>query len=306
VPDTALRVGFAGLGLMGRPMARNLATAGLLQGVYNRTLPRADDFAEETGVDSCASPSELARSANVLITMLADGDVSWDVFAGPGGLLETIRPGSIAIQMSTVGVDHIRELGELVEARGCFLLDVPVSGSISMAEDATLTLMAGGPEACVRRVEPVLRALGSHLFHLGPLGSGAAMKLAVNAIVYGLNEALAEGLVLAERVGIPRERAYEVIAASAAAAPFVHYRRTAFEHPDTAPLGLRLQLAAKDLKLILGLAAELQQSLPQTELNAEIIARAVEAGYADADVALVAEFLRRDGRKLAASRKASS
>jgi 3-hydroxyisobutyrate dehydrogenase-like beta-hydroxyacid dehydrogenase len=126
----------------------------------------------------------------------------------------------------------------------------------------------------------------------------------VNAIVYGLNEALAEGLVLAERVGISRRDAYEVIAASAAAAPFVHYRRAAFEHPDAAPVGLRLQLAAKDLHLILGLAGELGQSLPQTELNAEIVARAVEAGYADADVALVAEFLRRDGRKLAASRKA--
>jgi 3-hydroxyisobutyrate dehydrogenase-like beta-hydroxyacid dehydrogenase len=304
VSDTPPRVGFAGLGSMGRPMARNLASAGLLEGVYNRTRARADDFAAETGVASCASPSELAGQTDVLITMLADDDVSWHVFAGPGGLLETIRPGSIAIQMSTVSVDHIKELAELLDVRGCFLLDVPVSGSISMAEDATLTLMAGGPEACVLRVEPVLRALGSHLFHLGPLGSGAAMKLAVNAIVYGLNEALAEGLVLAERVGISRRDAYEVIAASAAAAPFVHYRRAAFEHPDAAPVGLRLQLAAKDLHLILGLAGELGQSLPQTELNAEIVARAVEAGYADADVALVAEFLRRDGRKLAASRKA--
>jgi 3-hydroxyisobutyrate dehydrogenase-like beta-hydroxyacid dehydrogenase len=303
VPEHAPRVGFAGLGLMGRPMARNLAAAGLLDCVYNRTRLRADELAAETGAVSCASPRELAERANVLITMLADDDVSWQVFAGPDGLLETIRPGSIAIQMSTVSVDHIRELAELLEARDCFLLDVPVSGSVSMAEDATLTLMAGGPEECVLRVEPVLRALGSHLFHLGPLGSGAAMKLAVNAIVYGLNEALAEGLVLAERAGIRRDRAYEVIAASAAAAPFVHYRRTAFEQPDAAPLGFRLRLAAKDLQLILGLAAELEQSLPQTELNARIVSDALDAGYAEADLALVAEYLRRHGTTLAKSRK---
>jgi 3-hydroxyisobutyrate dehydrogenase/2-hydroxy-3-oxopropionate reductase len=283
---------------MGLPMARNLAAADLLAAVYNRTRRTADELAAETGAVACLSPGELAEHADVLVAMLADDDVSWQVFVGEGGLAETVRPGSIAIQMSTVSIEHVRQLGEVLEARDCYLLDVPVSGSVSMARDRALTLMAGGQEECLQRVEPVLRALGSRIFHVGPLGSGAAMKLAVNTIVYGLNEALAEGLVLAERFGVERERAYDVIAASAAAAPFVHYRRAAFEQPETAPVGLRLELAAKDLQLILGLAAELGQPLPQAELNADVVGQAVDAGYASSDVASVAEYLR--GRTVAA------
>jgi 3-hydroxyisobutyrate dehydrogenase-like beta-hydroxyacid dehydrogenase len=306
VVEPPLRVGFAGLGLMGLPMARNLAGAGLLEGVYNRTQLRAADFAAETGVRACSSPAELAERANVLVTMVADDDASWEVFAGDGGFAETIRPGSVAVQMSTVSLQHVEELAELLGRHGCSLLDVPVSGSVSMAEQATLTLMAGGAEADLAAVEPVLRVLGSSLFHLGPLGAGAVMKLAVNAVVYGLNGAVAEGLVLAERAGIERARAYEVFMASAAAAPFVHYRQAAFERPEEAPVSLRLELAAKDLGLIIDLAAELGQPLPQTELNAEIVAAAVAEGFADSDLALVAEYLRRDGHRPVTARKESS
>jgi 3-hydroxyisobutyrate dehydrogenase/2-hydroxy-3-oxopropionate reductase len=306
VAERSLRVGFAGLGLMGLPMARNLAAAGLLTGVYNRTRARSDDFARETGVIACENPAELAGRANVLVVMVADDDASWHLFAGPQGFAETIQPGSVAIQMSTVSLDHIKQLAQLVDGRDSTLLDVPVSGSVLMAQEADLTLMAGGPEAALRRVDPVLRSLGSKLFHLGPTGTGAAMKLAVNTIVYGLNEALAEGLVLAERAGIPRERAYEVFRSSAAAAPFVHYRQAAFEQPNEAPVGLRLHLAAKDLRLILGFAAELGQPLPQAELNAEIIGQAIDAGFADADVAIVAEYLRRGGQTFLTSQEERS
>ena len=294
--EPPLRVGFAGLGLMGLPMARNLAGADLLAGVYNRTQSRAVEFAAATGIPACRSPAELAERTNVLIVMVADDEASWDLFAGAGGFAETIRPGSVAVQMSTVSLGHIEQLTELLWQHGCSLLDVPVSGSVSMAEQATLTLMAGGEESDLRAVEPVLRVLGTNVFHLGPLGSGAAMKLAVNAVVYGLNEALAEGLVLAERAGIPRSSAYEVFMASAAAAPFVHYRQAAFEQPDEAPVGLRLELAAKDLGLILDLAAELGQALPQAELNAQVVGQAVAAGFADSDLALVAQYLRETGQ----------
>ena len=294
--EPPLRVGFAGLGLMGLRMARNLAGADLLAGVYNRTRSRAVEFSAATGIRACRSPAELAERTNVLITMVADDDASWDLFAGAGGFVETIRPGSVAVQMSTVSLGHVEQLAELLGNHGCSLLDVPVSGSVSMAEQATLTLMAGGEESDLRAVEPVLRVLGTNLFHLGPLGSGAAMKLAVNAVVYGLNEALAEGLVLAERAGIPRSSAYEVFMASAAAAPFVHYRQAAFEQPDDAPVGLRLELAAKDLGLILDLAAELGQTLPQAELNAQVVGRAVAAGFAESDLALVAQYLRETGQ----------
>jgi 3-hydroxyisobutyrate dehydrogenase-like beta-hydroxyacid dehydrogenase len=123
---------------------------------------------------------------------------------------------------------------------------------------------------------------------------GAAMKLALNAVVYGLNEALAEGLVLAERAGIERAQAYEIFTASAIAAPFVHYRRDTFERPGETPVLLRLSLAEKDLRLILDLAAECGHSMPQAELNVEVLRLAIEHGFADHDVAAVAELLRLD------------
>jgi 3-hydroxyisobutyrate dehydrogenase-like beta-hydroxyacid dehydrogenase len=278
-------------------MARNLARAGLLVGVYNRTREPCDELARELEVTSCVTPSALAAVSDVLITMVADETASTDLYIGKHGFLETIRPGSIALEMSTVSIDHVHRLAALLEPYGCMFLDVPVSGSVSMAADASLTLLLGGEAETCRRVEPVLQALGSTIFHLGPVGAGAAMKLAVNAIIYGLNEALSEGLVLAERTGITRERAYEVFASSAVAAPFVHYRREAFERPGDVPVALRLRLAEKDCDLILQLAAEVGQPMPQTELNLEVLRRAAEAGFGEDDVSAVAEYLRRDGAR---------
>jgi len=287
-----LRVGFAGLGRMGAPMARNLAHAGLLGGVYNRTRSVADELASETGVESCATPAELAASANVLVTMVADDQASTALYTG---FLESLRPGTVAIEMSTVGIAHVLHLTREVEACGGVLLDAPVSGSVALAEAGTLTVLVGGDAATVERVAPVLQALGSTIVHLGAIGAGAAMKLAVNTVVYGLNGALSEGLVLAERSGIPRALAYEALASSAVAAPFVHYRRAAFERPAETPVAFRLALARKDLDLILSLADEVGAGLPQARLNAEVLRAADEAGFADADVSAVAEYLR-DGR----------
>jgi 3-hydroxyisobutyrate dehydrogenase len=291
-----LRVGLAGLGRMGQPMARNLARAGLLAGVFNRTSARGEEFASAFGVPHLGAPSELAGLSEVLVTMVADDAASAELYQGANGLLQGLAPGTVVLEMSTVSIDHLRSLDAGLRGRGCTLLDAPVSGSVSMAEDAALTIMVGGDEADLERVRPVLHALGSRVFHLGPLGSGAAMKLAVNAVVYGLNEALSEALVLAERAGLTRHAAYDVFAASAVAAPFVHYRREAFVQPRETPVAFRLELAAKDLDLILGLANEVGHEMPQAELNARIVDQAMRAGYGHDDVSAVADYLRRDGR----------
>jgi 3-hydroxyisobutyrate dehydrogenase len=291
-----LAAGFAGLGRMGAPMARNLARAGLLAGVFNRTRAVADELAREVGVASYPSPAELAAAADVVITMVADEGASMELYAGARGFLEAWRPGTVALEMTTVSTGHVHRLASYVADRDGVLLDVPVSGSVAMAEAGSLTLLVGGDEATAERVAPVLQALGSTILHLGAVGAGAAMKLAVNTVVYGLNEALSEGLVLAERSGIARTRAYEALASSAVAAPFVHYRRAAFERPEETPVALRLTLARKDLDLILRLADEVGAELPQARLNAEVLRAAGEAGFDEADVSAVAEYLR-DGRK---------
>jgi 3-hydroxyisobutyrate dehydrogenase/2-hydroxy-3-oxopropionate reductase len=274
---------------MGTPMARNLARGGLLAGVYNRTLARAEELAEELDVAACPTPAELAATADVLITMLADEDASLAVYEG---FAEALRPGTVALEMSTIGVDHVHRLAALLEAHACKLLDAPVSGSTSHAAEGSLTILVGGDEAGLARARPALEAIGSTIFHLGGLGAGATTKLAVNTVIYGLNQAVSEALVLAERAGVARDRAYEVFAASAIAAPFVHYRRAEFERPGSVPVAMRLALAAKDLELILRLAGKVGHRMPQAELDARVIAEAVRAGFADSDLAAVAEFLR--------------
>jgi 3-hydroxyisobutyrate dehydrogenase-like beta-hydroxyacid dehydrogenase len=142
--------------------------------------------------------------------------------------------------------------------------------------------------------------MGANVIHLGVVGSGATTKLAVNAIVYGLSEAVSEALVLAERAGIDRTAAYEVFTKSAIAAPFVHYRREAFERPGEVPVAFRMELAAKDLRLIEKLAAEHGAPTPQMTTNLEVIEAAIDGGFGEDDMSAIAEHLRSDAGRVAA------
>lgn len=293
--EPVLRIGLAGLGRMGAPMASRLAAADLLVGVYNRTPARAEAFSAATGVKSFATPAELADASNVIVTMVADEAASHSLFVEREGFLGALRPASIVIEMATVSIEHLRRIASLIDPNECSMIDAPVSGSVALARDGSLSILVGGDAAVVERVRPALATLGSKIFHLGGLGRGTAMKLAVNTIVYALSQGVSEGLVLAERAGVPRHVAYEVFANSAIAAPFVHYRREQFEHPGELEPALSLRLAAKDLGLILRLAASVELELPQAEAGLAVLNDAVRAGYAEADVSAVAEFLRQSG-----------
>jgi 3-hydroxyisobutyrate dehydrogenase-like beta-hydroxyacid dehydrogenase len=280
---------------MGMPMASRLAAANLLAGVHNRTRASADAFGAAAGVRSFATPAELADASNVIVTMLADETASHSLFVGAGGFLEGLRPATVVIEMATVSLEHLTRIASLVEPIGCSLIDAPVSGSVSMARDGSLSILVGGDAAVLERVRPALASMGSRIFHLGGLGAGSAMKLAVNTVVYALNQGISEGLVLAERAGVERRVAYEVFANSAVAAPFVHYRREQFERPGDLEPALALRLAAKDLRLILRLAASVNLELPQAEADLESLDEAMSAGFAEADVSAVAELLRQSG-----------
>ena len=154
--------------------------------------------------------------------MLADDDAVRALYGGADGIAAGLRPGTVAIDMSTVLPATIAAVGAASGRRGAGVLDAPVSGSVSTALAGELTIMVGGEAADLERARPALERLAKRIFHLGPLGTGAAMKLAVNTVVYGLNGAVSEALVLAERSGIARATAYDVLAASAVGAPFVH------------------------------------------------------------------------------------
>ena len=288
----ALTVGFLGMGRMGSRIAPNIARAGFPLIVYNRTRSQAADVAGETDASVGETPAEVARAADVVITMLADGPAVEAVYEGPDGVLAGLGPGTVAVDMSTVGPGFVVSLGERVRATGATMVDSPVSGSVATAEAATLMLMVGGDEADVARVRPVLESVGRPVIHVGPPGAGAAMKLAVNAMIFAINQSLSESLVLAERAGIARANAYEVIENSAAAAPVVHYRRPVFEHPGELPPSFTLDLTAKDLRLILELAAKVGAPMPQSERNLQVIEDAVAANRGGQDLGELAEFLR--------------
>ena len=173
-------------------------------------------MAEAIGATVAASAAEAAK-ADVVITSLADDAAVERVYLGPDGVVEGIGAGSVAIDTSTVDPRTIERVGAAVDGAGAGFLDCPVSGSVSTVEAGALTIMAGGDADLLDRVGPVLDALASRVIHVGGRGAGAATKLAVNDLVHGLNVALSEALVLAERAGVDREIAYEVFASGAAA-----------------------------------------------------------------------------------------
>jgi len=287
-------VGIVGTGRMGGAIARAIRAAGFDLTLWNRTRGPCDALAAELDCRSVATPAEVAAGSDVTISMLADASAVDAVFEGADGVIAGARRGGVLVDSSTVPPAVIRRHERAIRGRGAGVIDAPVSGSVTLAESGKLTLMVGGELADFERARPVLEAYGNRLFHLGPLGTGAAMKLAVNTVIFGLNQALSEGLVLAERAGIPREWAYDVLAASAVGAPYVDYKRAAFLDPAT-PVAFAAELAAKDLRLIESLAADLDVDLPQSTVNLAVMEALLSEGRGERDFSAVAAYLRERG-----------
>jgi 3-hydroxyisobutyrate dehydrogenase/2-hydroxy-3-oxopropionate reductase len=285
-------VGLVGAGRMGSAMARAIWAAGHDLVIWNRTPAAAESLAAELGGRCVERPADASAAADVTISMLADGAAVDAVYGGPDGLISGARPGAVLVDSSTVPPAVLRRHEPAIRDRGAGVLDAPVSGSVALAESGNLTLMVGGEAADLERARSVLEAYGATIFHLGPLGSGAAMKLAVNTVIFGLNQALAEGLVLAEAAGIPRERAYDVLAASAVGAPYVGYKRAAFLDPEGTPVAFASDLAAKDLRLIAELAEAVDLRIPQATTNLAVIDALIAAGDGAQDFSAVASHLR--------------
>ena len=285
-------VAVVGTGRMGSAMARSLAQGGIDLVLHNRTPERAEALANELGASLAASPAEAAAAAEVAITMLADGPAVEATWGGPDGLIAGARDGSVLVDMSTVPPETLPALAGAVRARGAGILDAPVSGSVSLAESGQLTIMAGGSDDDLERARPTLEKLAKGITHVGPLGSGHALKLAVNALIFALNGGVSEALVLAERAGIERAVAYDVFAGGAAGAPYIGYKRQAFVDPDATPVAFSLDLAAKDLRLITQLAERLGVPMEQTRVNQRLVADAMDLLGPERDASSVAIHLR--------------
>ena len=285
-------VGFAGLGRMGRPMARHLVAAGFPVSVYNRTAAVAEQFALEAGATAVDVPRSLGESCSVVVTMLSDGPAVLALFGGDDGLVAGLSAGDVVIDMGTTGVEHTAAARQQLAAIGAHLVEAPVSGSVASAESRKLLIMAAGEQEPLATAGPILRGIADQVIEVGGPGAGAAMKLAVNAVVFAINQSISEALVLAERAGIERSVAYDVFASSAVAAPVVHYRRPVFEHPESAPVTMPIDLVVKDLGLALALGSEVGARLPQVETNLEAMKAASAAGLGAADMGKMAVYLR--------------
>jgi 3-hydroxyisobutyrate dehydrogenase-like beta-hydroxyacid dehydrogenase len=286
------KVAFLGLGRMGLPMAVNLTRAGHDLAVWNRSTEKADRFAGEHGARAARTPYDAASGADVVITMLADDQALLDAYLGEDGAAGALSAQAKAIDMGTVSPETVARLHSALAERGVDFIDAPVSGSVAAATAGSLTIMAAGEHEAVEECRAILSDLGDPVLYMGESGAGSAMKLAVNSIVHSLNGAVSEALVLAERSGIERTKAYSVFLNSAISAPFVGYRQDAFERPGEIPVGFRMELAAKDLRLALALATKVGADLPQTRTNLELLGKAVEAGFGDVDETGLAQYLR--------------
>ena len=277
---------------MGGAMAGTLRRAGFDLILWNRDRSKADAVATATDATVAATAAAAAGSADTVISSLADDAALEAVYLGDGGIVSGVGEGTTVVDTSTVDPETIRRVGAAVDDAVAGFLDAPVSGSVSTVEQGSLTIMVGGDESLIPGVAPVLDALAARVIPVGPRGSGAAAKLAVNALVHGLNIALSEALVLAERAGVDRKVAYEVFASGAAGAPFVQYKRAAYEDPERAAVAFSLDLVAKDLDLITGLGRRVGVPLSQAEVGLEIVHRAIGAGFGDADLSAIAVYLR--------------
>jgi 3-hydroxyisobutyrate dehydrogenase-like beta-hydroxyacid dehydrogenase len=293
MPGGTLRtVAVIGTGRMGGAMAAAIGRAGFETVLWNRDVAKAERVAEAVGATVASSAAEAASRADVVLTSLADGAAVLHVYLEPGGVVEGIGADAVAVDTSTVDPGTVEKVGAEVDATGAGFLDCPVSGSVSTALAGTLTIMAGGDPDLIEWVRPVLDALAARVVHIGARGTGAATKLAVNGLVLGLNVALSEALVLAERAGVERTTAYEVFANGAGGAPFVQYKRESYEHPETTPVAFSLDLVAKDLELITGLAGKVGAPMRQAQTSLDIVRSAVADGYGQRDLSAIAVFLR--------------
>jgi len=282
-------LGFVGLGVMGSGVARRLLDAGHTVTVWNRTRAKADPLLD-AGANWASSPREVAERSEIVFTMVTNTEAVRAVTEGPDGILAGLAPGKVYVDMSTASPVNTRALAETVAATGAQMLDAPVSGSVSTLEEGKLSIMVGGDAETFERVEPVLEAIGPRVFYLGPNGAAVTMKIAINISLAVQMLAFSEGLLLAEKTGIARERAVEVMLASVIASPMVAYRAPfVLEQPDEAWFDCRMM--QKDMNLALELGRELEVPLPTTAVTNELLTAANAMGIGDRDFAVLFDVL---------------
>ena len=270
------KLGFIGVGYMGRPIARRLLQSGFPLAAYDRNRNKAEELAHYGG-KVAENIAELAVGCDVLLSCLPSDEAVLSVYLGSTGALASMRAGSLAIEMSTVSPDTSRQLAEGGSHRGIHVLDVTISGSTPAAEQGALVLFGGGDQARFYAAESIFRAIARKYFYVGPNGSGATMKLVANALLGIGMQAIAEAVALGEKAGLERKQLLEVLSQTAVVAP-AHLGKLEKAMKDDFTAQFPLRLMNKDFGLILGLAAAVGAQVPATEAAFEVNARQLDEG----------------------------
>lgn len=279
--ETLTSIGIVGLGIMGKPMARNLMAAGFGLTVHNRSRPAVDELAGD-GAQVADSPAALASCVDVVITMLPDTPDVEAVLLGSAGVLAHARPGSLVIDMSTISPDVARSLGDEAQSRGLRFLDAPVSGGEAGAKAGTLSIMVGGSPEDLDDARPVLAALGSTIARVGPVGAGQTVKAANQVMVAGIIALVSEAIVLLRASGIDTTEAFRVLGGGLAGSAVLRTKAEAMARGDYSP-GFRVDLHRKDLRIALEAARRLGVVTPVSAVVDQLLLALSAAGKGDLD-----------------------
>ncbi len=284
-------LGFIGLGVMGSQMVNRLLSKGHNVTGYNRTRGKAQWLIEK-GMKWAESPREVASATDVIFAMVTNAAALQAIADGPGGVLAGISKGKVLVDMSTVSPATSRTLAERIRERGADMIDSPVSGSVVTLQQGKLSVMVGGRRETFDRVKPLLEDIGPKVTYVGDNGLALAMKIATNLNLAVQMLAFSEGVLLAEKSGIARETAVEVLTNSAVASPMIQYRGPfVLQQPEEAWFDVNMM--QKDMLLALEMGRQLDVPLPTTAVSNEFLTAARGMGYAKQDFAVMFDVLAR-------------
>jgi 3-hydroxyisobutyrate dehydrogenase len=284
-----MRVAFLGTGIMGLPMARNLAAAGIECSAWNRTAEKAEPLRED-GVEIAADPAAAIEGADLVITMLSDGDAVESVMVDGGGL-QACGDGAVWAQMSTVGLAACERLAAAAAEAGVGFVDAPVLGTKQPAEQGALTVLAAGPEQLHETCGPAFEAVGQKTVWMVQAGEGQRLKMVANSWVLGLTETIAECMALAEGLEVEKGRLLELIEGGPLDSAYAQLKGKMMIEGEFEP-SFPLELAAKDARLIVEAAEGTGASLPLQRAVRDGMQRGVEQGHGDEDMAATFEAAR--------------
>jgi len=292
-PRVAMRLGFIGLGIMGRPMAANLIRAGFDLTVYNRTRAPVARLLS-LGASSANSPAAVAGRSDLIITMVTDAVAMEQVALGPKGIIDGAREGMVVVDMSTISPGVTRKVAARLETRGVKMLDAPVSGGEQGAKEGTLTIMVGGPERAFESCLPVFRVLGKKVVRMGENGAGQLAKLANQILVASNMLGVCECLLFAKKAGLDLDKLIDSLSAGAASSWSLANLGPKAAHRDFAP-GFKIALLQKDLRYVIETARASRVEIPATRLAHRLYAKLEAEGRGEEGTQALIDALERPG-----------